>query len=103
MTRATAQAEARRSLLRECGFTLVETMMAVTVLLVGVLGVVAMADGASRATAGAQARDNGINLARRVIETTNSLAYTDVTRDGWSRSCRRSRGWLTPGRPRAGR
>jgi Tfp pilus assembly protein PilV len=79
MTKACKQAPARRFLLREHGFTLAETMMAVTLLLVGILGIVAMADGASRSTASARARDNGVNTARRLIEAANSLAYTDVT------------------------
>jgi prepilin-type N-terminal cleavage/methylation domain-containing protein len=82
MTRAPSSATAKLCLLRERGFTLVETMVAVTILLVGILGVVAMADGASKATASSRARDTGINLARRVIEGSNSLAYQDVTSTG---------------------
>jgi prepilin-type N-terminal cleavage/methylation domain-containing protein len=72
-------ARAFRRLSDERGFTLIESMMAAALLLIGLMGVMAMADGAARATMASQARDDGINVARKVIEATNSLSYAEVT------------------------
>ena len=53
---------------RESGFTLVELMIAIFVLLVGLLGSVSLVDGANRTTASTRAREGATNLARDVIE-----------------------------------
>jgi prepilin-type N-terminal cleavage/methylation domain-containing protein len=63
----------------ENGFSLVEVMVAIFVLLVGVLGVVALADGAARSTDVNKAREEGTNVARDVIEATHTFQYTSVT------------------------
>jgi prepilin-type N-terminal cleavage/methylation domain-containing protein len=54
---------------RESGFTLVELMVAIFVLLVGVLGSVALVDGANRSSSSTRAREGATNLARDVVET----------------------------------
>ncbi|HEX8076052.1 MAG TPA: prepilin-type N-terminal cleavage/methylation domain-containing protein [Thermoleophilaceae bacterium] len=64
---------------RELGFTLVEVMVAIFVLLVGVLGVVALSDGAARSTDVTKAREEGTNVARDEIEATHTFQYTGVT------------------------
>ena len=61
------------------GFTLVEVMVAIFILLVGVLGIVSMVDGANAVTSKTKAREGGTNIARSVIEISRSLRYRDLT------------------------
>ena len=61
------------------GFTLVEVMVATFILLVGVLGVVSMVDGANAVTSKTRAREGGTNIARSVIEISRSVRYRDLT------------------------
>jgi prepilin-type N-terminal cleavage/methylation domain-containing protein len=63
------------------GFTLVEVLVAILILLVGVLGVVAMVDGANAVTSKTKAREGGTNIARSVIEVSRSIRYRDLTAD----------------------
>jgi len=60
------------------GFTLVEVMVAAMILVVGVLGVLTMLDGANRATARTKAREAGINLAREAIEAARAVPYPEL-------------------------
>ena len=61
------------------GFTLVEVMVAMLILLVGVLGVVSMVDGANAVTSKTKAREGGTAIARSVIEVSRSIRYRDLT------------------------
>jgi prepilin-type N-terminal cleavage/methylation domain-containing protein len=61
------------------GFTLVEVMVAIFVLLIGVLGTVALSDGAARSTNINKAREEGTNVARDVIEATHTFQYSSIT------------------------
>jgi len=63
------------------GFTLVEVMVAIFILLVGVLGVVSMVDGANSVTSKTKAREGGTNVARSIIEISRSVRYRDLTSD----------------------
>ena len=63
----------------EQGFTLVEVMVAATLLVVGVLGVLSMVDGANKASARTKAREGATNLAREAIEAARAVPYPDVT------------------------
>lgn len=65
----------RRPFSPEAGFTLVELLVAVFVLLVGVLGVVALVDGANQTTSANRAREAATNLTRELIEDARSIAY----------------------------
>lgn len=65
----------------ERGFTLVELSVAIAVLLVGVLGTVALVDGASQATAANRARESATALARELIELTRAIPYDRLTAD----------------------
>jgi prepilin-type N-terminal cleavage/methylation domain-containing protein len=65
----------------ERGFTLVEVLVAIMILLVGVLGVVSMVEGASAVTSKTKAREGGTNVARSVIEVSRSIRYRDLTAD----------------------
>jgi prepilin-type N-terminal cleavage/methylation domain-containing protein len=61
------------------GFTLVEVMVAIFILLVGILGVVSLVDGANAVTSKTKAREGGTNVARSVIEIARSVRYRDLT------------------------
>ena len=63
----------------ERGFTLVEVLVAIMILLVGVLGVVSMVEGASAVTSKTKAREGGTNVARSIIEVSRSIRYRDLT------------------------
>lgn len=65
----------------EHGFTLIEVLMSIAILLVGVLGVVAMADGANAITSKTRAREGGTHVARSIVEVSRSLRYRDLTAD----------------------
>jgi prepilin-type N-terminal cleavage/methylation domain-containing protein len=67
---------------RDSGFTLVELMIAIFVLLVGVLGSVALVDGANRTTAATKARESGTNLARDILETAHDLTIAQAVTKG---------------------
>ena len=63
----------------EHGFTLIEVLVAVAILLVGVLGVVTLVDGANAVTSKTKAREGGTNVARSIIEVSRSVRYRDLT------------------------
>lgn len=71
-------ASSRRALSAEAGFTLVELMVAAFVLVVGVLGAVALVDGANRTTSGNRAREGATNLTREIIEDARSVSYGNL-------------------------
>jgi Tfp pilus assembly protein PilV len=62
----------------EAGFTLVEVMVAATVLVVGVLGTVSMVDAANQDTSKNHRREIATATARDVIEATRGLPYTSL-------------------------
>ena len=61
------------------GFTLVEVLAAVAILLVGVLGVLALSNGASETTAKTKSREAATGLNRELIEAVHGIAYVDLT------------------------
>ena len=61
------------------GFTLVEVMVAVSILLIGVLGAVTMIDGANALTGRTKAREGGTALARSVLEIARGIPYRELT------------------------
>jgi Flp pilus assembly protein TadG len=63
----------------ESGFTIVEVMVAVFLLLVGVLGSVSMFDGANAASGRTRAREAATNLAREVVEAARGVPYGQAT------------------------
>ena len=62
----------------EQGFTIVEVMVAVFVLMTGILGTLAMLDTANKRGRGAVDRQTATSLARDVVERAKSLAYAEV-------------------------
>ena len=72
-----------RSRLRDqAGFSLIELLVAMVVLLIGVGGTLAMLDGANARTVDTRAREAGTALAREVVERARSLAYPSITSAG---------------------
>jgi prepilin-type N-terminal cleavage/methylation domain-containing protein len=69
----------RRSDRSESGFTLVEVMVAMSILLIGVLGTVTMIDGANAGTSRTKAREGGTALARSVLEIARAVPYRELT------------------------
>jgi prepilin-type N-terminal cleavage/methylation domain-containing protein len=59
----------------ERGFTLIEVLVAIFILLVGVLGVVSLIDGANFATAKTKSREGGTNLAREILDGARAVDY----------------------------
>src|SRR2546425_11102111 len=68
------------------GFTLVESMVAMTLLLIGLLGTVKLIDAASSSQGSAKAREAATNLARELLEDAHDTSYSTIG----------SAGWLTP-------
>jgi prepilin-type N-terminal cleavage/methylation domain-containing protein len=69
----------RARLTDQRGFTLIEVLVGILLLLVGVLGVVTLVDGANAVTSKTKAREGGTNLARSVIEVSRSVRYRDLS------------------------
>jgi prepilin-type N-terminal cleavage/methylation domain-containing protein len=63
---------------RQSGFTLVEVMIAMSILLVGVLGVVGTVDVANRQSATNNGRDGATAVTRRVLEVARDLPYSSL-------------------------
>jgi prepilin-type N-terminal cleavage/methylation domain-containing protein len=57
------------------GFTLIEVLVAIFILLVGVLGVISLIDGANFATAKTKSREGGTNLAREILDGARAVDY----------------------------
>jgi prepilin-type N-terminal cleavage/methylation domain-containing protein len=63
----------------ERGFTIIEVMVAATILVVGVLGTLTLLDSANRATQRTKAREGATNLAREIIEAARAVGYPNLT------------------------
>src|SRR5690349_10781753 len=62
----------------ESGFTLVEILVAITILLVGVLGVTTMIGVSDKTTVINNARQGATGVVRRVLETSRSLSFRSI-------------------------
>ena len=67
-----------RRVAKEDGFTIVEVLVATIVLVIGMLAVWSMIDGANRTTATAKQREGATNLAREVVEQARSIPYASL-------------------------
>lgn len=63
----------------ERGFTLVEVSAAMAILLVGVLGVLSMANGANLTTSETKAHEAANGLTRDMVEATRALSYAELS------------------------
>ena len=62
----------------ERGFTLIEVMVAILILVVGIAGAISMIDGANARTLDTKQREAATALTREVIEAARSLPYTQL-------------------------
>jgi prepilin-type N-terminal cleavage/methylation domain-containing protein len=62
----------------DAGFTLVELLVAMFVLLVGMLGVVAMVAGANAVTVATRGREGATNVQRELVERARSIPYAKL-------------------------
>lgn len=65
----------------EQGFTIVEVMIAMVIMLVGVLGTLVLIEGSMASTSRTTAREQGTNLARDLVERSRQADYASVTMD----------------------
>jgi Tfp pilus assembly protein PilV len=63
----------------EAGYTIVEVMVAMVILVFGVLGTLVLMEGSLSSTSRTTAREQGTNLARDLVERSRQAAYADVT------------------------
>jgi prepilin-type N-terminal cleavage/methylation domain-containing protein len=63
----------------ERGYTLVELLVAVMVLVIGMLGAFTLVDGANKTTVTNNARTGATNLAREILEDARSVDYDSLT------------------------
>jgi Tfp pilus assembly protein PilV len=69
------------ALRHEAGFTIIEVMVGITLLLIGVLGVATMADSANILSSSNKARVGATNLARELIEDARTFKYAEINGD----------------------
>jgi hypothetical protein len=72
----------RPRLAGEGGFTLVEMVSAIALLLVGVLGTATMIEGAGRTTRDNKAREGATSLSRELVDATRAIPYAELTASG---------------------
>ncbi len=65
----------------ERGFTMVEVMVALAMLLVGVLALLVMIEGSLSSTSRTTAREQATNLAREIVERSREVPYASTTTD----------------------
>ncbi|HEX2162067.1 MAG TPA: prepilin-type N-terminal cleavage/methylation domain-containing protein [Thermoleophilaceae bacterium] len=70
---------ARARIGSQSGFTLVEVMVAIVLLLVGVLGAVSLIDRANAQTSTTKAREGATALARSLLEISRGVPYAELT------------------------
>jgi prepilin-type N-terminal cleavage/methylation domain-containing protein len=66
----------------EDGFTLVEVVVAIVIILVGVLGTVVLIDRANSATSETKTRQTANNIMRDLVDTAQGLPYSSLTTTG---------------------
>jgi type IV pilus modification protein PilV len=66
----------------EAGMTLIEVMVAMTILVVGVLGTLSIVEGSFRSTSRTTAQEQGTNLARELVERARQVPYVSMTPSG---------------------
>ena len=67
----------------QAGLTLVEVMVAMTLLLVGLVGTIKLIDVGSASQGDARAREGATNLARELLEDAHDTAYKQIGASGW--------------------
>lgn len=67
----------------QAGFTMVEVVVATTLVIVGLLGTVALIDTANSSQAASKDREAGTNLARELLEDAHATPYSQISGSGW--------------------
>ena len=68
----------------EHGFTVIESLVAAVILIIGVLSTLSLIDGANKTTVKNRQREAGIALAREVVEAARAISYEDLAEPGFS-------------------
>jgi type II secretory pathway pseudopilin PulG len=68
----------RTSARGELGFTIIEVLVAATILLVGILGTVTLIDAAALTTQTTKAREQAVDLQREVVEAARTIPYSQL-------------------------
>lgn len=63
----------------DAGFTIIEVMVAMLILIVGVLGTFVLIEGGMASTSRTTAREQGTNLARDLVERSRQIDYAEMT------------------------
>ena len=92
-----------RRLTQDRGFTIIEMMVAVTVLLIGALGTLAMLDMANKRSRSASDRQNAVAIGRQVLEAAKSIPRSAGSTSAPTDSARARPETSAPGRAPAGR
>jgi prepilin-type N-terminal cleavage/methylation domain-containing protein len=69
----------RLALHQQHGFTLIEVMVAMVVLVIGLFGVMTLLDQASATTTSNKAREQGVALQRELVEAARGIPYSQLT------------------------
>ena len=74
--------DARARVSAQAGYTIIEVMAAMMIMLVGVLGTFVLIEGGLTSSNRTAAREQGTNLARDLVERTRQSVYADMTYAG---------------------
>jgi Tfp pilus assembly protein PilV len=72
----------KRVLVDQGGFTIVEVLVGILILVSGLLGAVTLINGANATSLNNNLRETANNLSREVVESTNAVSYTSITNAG---------------------
>ena len=62
----------------QSGFTLIEVLVAMTLLLTAVLGLMSLTDSAAKTTSATKAREGAVNLGREILEDAGGVPYSQL-------------------------
>src|SRR4051812_31440258 len=63
----------------QAGFSLIEVLVAMTLLLTAVLGLMSLTDSAAKTTTATKAREGAVNAGREVLEDAGGIAYSQLS------------------------
>ena len=81
--RCTRLRAARRRVHETSGFTIIEVLIAMIVLLIGMLGTFLLVGTANGSLSKTKAREGATNLTRELLESSRETAYANVGQSGW--------------------
>jgi prepilin-type N-terminal cleavage/methylation domain-containing protein len=63
----------------QAGFSLIEVLIAMTLLLTAVLGLISLTDSAARTSTATKAREGAVSLGREIVEDAGGIAYSQLS------------------------